>query len=200
MIRRNTWPTPIRLTPGDLSKGINQHAANPSMVFGSTISSEHSTWAKKATAWQKSSDELPKVELHRILLQKSASSPEDPCEPLVLIAHFLAKSALTPSNIISFTWLKGPCNIMVSFDGFASGCFWRKVFITSAEIGKTPLLVSSSRSWIAVFTFPSRTSLANILVFFVVVEGLKLLIQYLFLTTIANVLQTYKTIFLKTCR
>ena len=69
---------------------------------------------------------LTKVELHRILLQKLASSPEGPCEPLLLIAHFLTKSAFIPSNIISFIWLKGPWNIMVSFDGFVSGCFWWK--------------------------------------------------------------------------
>ena len=166
MILGNTSPTPIGLTPGDLSKGINRQVTNPSMLFGCTSFSEHNIRANNAIAWQRSSDVLPNVELHRILLQKSASSSEGPCEPLVLIVHFLTKSAFVPSNIFSFTWLKGPCNIMVSFDGFASGCFWRKVFITSAERGKTPLLLSSSRSRIAAFTFPSRTSLANILTFF----------------------------------
>ena len=34
VIRRNTSPTPIGLTSGDLSKGINQHATNPSMLLG----------------------------------------------------------------------------------------------------------------------------------------------------------------------
>ena len=165
MIRRNTSPTPIGLTPGDLSKGINQHETNLSMLFGSTSSSGHNIRANNAIAWQRFSDALPKVELHRILLEKSASSPEGRWEALVLIQHFLTKSAFIPSNIFSFTWLKDPCNTTVSFDGFASGCFWRKVLITSAERGKTPLLVSSSRSRIAAFTFPSRTSLANVLAF-----------------------------------
>ena len=135
------------------------------MLFGPTSFSEHNIRTNNVIAWQRLSDALPQVELHRILLQDLASSPEGPCEPLVLIAYFLIKSAFIPSNIISFKWLKGPCHIMVSFDGFASGCFWHKVFVTSAESGKTPLLVSSSRSRIAAFTFPSRTSLANILAF-----------------------------------
>ena len=60
---------------------------------------------------------------------------------------------------------------MVSFDGFALGCFWRKVFITSTESGKTSLVVPSSRSQFAAFTFPSRTSLASILTFSSVVCG-----------------------------
>ena len=158
MIPRNTLPTPIGLTPGNLSKGIKRHATNHSMLFRSTSSSEHNIRANNAIAWKISSYELPKVGLH-------IYSSEGPCEPLVLVAHFLTKSAFISSNIISFTWLKGPCNIMVSFDGFASGCIWRKVFITSAETGKTLLLVSSSRSQIAAFTFSSRTSLANILAF-----------------------------------
>ena len=38
MIRRNTSPTPIGLPPGDLPKGINRHASNPSILFGSTSS------------------------------------------------------------------------------------------------------------------------------------------------------------------
>ena len=60
---------------------------------------------------------------------------------------------------------------MVSFDGFASGWFWCKFFITSAENGKTPLLVSSSRSQIAAFFLPSRTSLANLLICFLLFVG-----------------------------
>ena len=50
MIRRNAWPTPICLTPRDLFKGINQHATNPSMLFGSASSSEHNIRANNAIA------------------------------------------------------------------------------------------------------------------------------------------------------
>ena len=117
MTRHNALSTPIGQTPGDLFKGINWHANIPSMFFESTNSSEHNFQANNALAWQWSSDALPKVELHKILLQKLASSLEGPCEPAVLIAHFVTKSPFTPRNI-SFTWLKGPWNTMVSFDSF----------------------------------------------------------------------------------
>ena len=49
-----------------------------------------------------SSDALPKVELHKILLQKSASNPEGP--PLVLILIFSSKSAFTPSKAHATSW------------------------------------------------------------------------------------------------
>ena len=112
---------------GDLSKGINRHATNPSMLFGSTYSSEHNIPANNTIAWQRSFNALPKVRLHEILLQKSASSFKGLCEHLVLIIHSLTKSAFTPSKIM----LKGPRNIMISFDGFAFdgfwwSCFWRQ--------------------------------------------------------------------------
>ena len=171
MIPHNTSPIRIVLTPEDLSKGIYRYVTNPSMLFEPTSSSEHNIRANNAIAWQRLSDTLSKVELQRILFQKSASSPEGPSEPLVLIAHFLTKSAFAPSNIFSFTWLKGRCNIMVSSDGFAFGCFWRKVFIRSTESGKTALLVSPSISSFAAFVFPSRTNLANTLAFSSFVYG-----------------------------
>ena len=50
MTRLNTSPTPIGLTLGDLSKGINQHATNASMLFGSTSSSVHNIRANNAIA------------------------------------------------------------------------------------------------------------------------------------------------------
>ena len=49
-IGRNTSPTPIGQTPGDLSKGINRHAANDSMLFGSTNFSEHNIHANNVIA------------------------------------------------------------------------------------------------------------------------------------------------------
>ena len=50
VIRRNTSPPPIGQTPGDLSKGINRHASNDSMLFGSTSSSEHNIQANNVIA------------------------------------------------------------------------------------------------------------------------------------------------------
>ena len=108
---------------------------------------------------------LQKVELHKMLLKKLESSPKGPCKPIDLIAHCLTKSEFTSSKITSFTWLKIPYNLVISFDGFASGC---KVFITSVESGKTALLVLSSGSQIAAFISPSKTGLENILAYYVV--------------------------------
>ena len=48
MIHYNTSPTPISLTPGELPKGINQHATNPSMLFESINSSQHNIQANNA--------------------------------------------------------------------------------------------------------------------------------------------------------
>ena len=62
----------------------------------------------------------PATNLSMLVLQKLACSPEGPCEPLVLIAHFLTESPFTPSNIISFTLLKGSykwCHLMVLYQG-----------------------------------------------------------------------------------
>ena len=50
VIRRNTSPPRIGQTPGDLSKGINRHASNDSMLFGSTSSSEHNIQANNVIA------------------------------------------------------------------------------------------------------------------------------------------------------
>ena len=62
MIRRNTSFTPIGLTPGDLSKGINQHTINPSMLLWSTYSSKHNIRANNAIACQRSAYALHKVD------------------------------------------------------------------------------------------------------------------------------------------
>ena len=48
MIRRNTPPIPIGLTPGDLSKGNNQYATYPPMISASINSSEYNFRANNA--------------------------------------------------------------------------------------------------------------------------------------------------------
>ena len=153
IIRCNTLPTPIGLTPGDLFKGTNRLANIPSMFFGSPNSSEHSIRANNTQAWQRLSDALPKVELYKILIQKLVPSLEGPCDPVVLIAHFLTKSLFTPPNI-SFTWLKGPWNIMVSFDSFYN-VSWNRQSSTAIIIQKSNCCVylSSKNKFSKYFRF-----------------------------------------------
>ena len=50
MIEVSSGIIPSVLTPGDLSKGINQHSTNPSMLFGFTSFSEHNIRSNNAIA------------------------------------------------------------------------------------------------------------------------------------------------------
>ena len=86
IIVRITYPIPISLTPGILSKGINLHALHGSISSGFS-SSVANFLAILAIVFEISTDCRPKCV--KVRLHSFASRPDGPCDPCVLMAAFL---------------------------------------------------------------------------------------------------------------
>ena len=87
----NAFPTPIGLNPGFSLRGINPHATKLSkdaqlLLFD--IIMIHNVLTSSAIALRRSDVDVPKHDETIILRHPSASSPDGPEPPFVLIAAF----------------------------------------------------------------------------------------------------------------
>ena len=78
---------------------------------------------KLAIAFLRSTFASPKLFEHRILLHPSASIPEGPDPPFVLIAAFLIISLSIPANMIGWTSCGAPVSKTSLLAFFDFGCF-----------------------------------------------------------------------------
>ena len=94
----NISPTPIGLRPGFLSRGIKRQARKASKEED-RFSSTHKLLITSPNALHRSEEGLLKLFDVNILLHPSASIPEGPEPPLVLIAAIRTSSASMLSNL-----------------------------------------------------------------------------------------------------
>ena len=101
VILRRISPTPIGRKPGFLSGGMSRYATNASMETADTFAVQIFL-IKLANAFLRSTFASPKLFQHRIL-HPSASIPEGPDPPFVLMIAFLIISSSIPANMIGWT-------------------------------------------------------------------------------------------------
>ena len=87
-ILRSTSPTSIGLSPGFLSSEVSLQATNDSNDDGDSSSSTHNFLINWANVLRKSNVAVPKAREVKILLQPSASRPDDPDHAFVNIEAF----------------------------------------------------------------------------------------------------------------
>ena len=169
-IRSNISPIAIGWRPGLLSKAIKRHAKNSSND-GESLSAVYSFLMTSAVALHKLVGLVPNCFHFKILLHPSASSPDDPTQPLVLTAALFSKSASIASNFIGCTCSGVSVSKTSNFASLPCGYFyfnWFKVFWFN---GRIPFCMLSANSFIALVTFPLCISRVNFLEISVTVDG-----------------------------